>query len=240
MSALTLLLAFTAGVLSILSPCVLPLLPMILGSAAAEHRYAPIGLAAGVGLSLALIGGLLASLGLAAGVNGAGIRMAAAIALIAIGTLLLVPALQTRLATAAGPVSNWANASFGGFARDGLIGQFLLGLLLGTVWTPCVGPTLGAASVLAARGENLGAVMLTMLAFGLGTGLALAALGLLSRAALMAWRDRLLSAGSFAKKLMGAALITVGVIVLFHFDKRIEGYLVDISPLWLTELTTRF
>ena len=131
MTAVTLALAFIAGVLSILSPCVLPLLPVILGSASAEHRYAPVALAAGVGLSLAIIGGLLASLGFAAGLNGGGIRIAAALALIAIGAILLVPTLQVRLATAAGPVSNWANASFGGFARasstrGGLIGQFLL------------------------------------------------------------------------------------------------------------------
>ena len=60
---------------------------------------------------------------------------------------------------------------FGGRAGAGLPGQFGLGLLLGAIWSPCVGPTLGAASVLAAKGENLGQVALTMLVFGIGAGL---------------------------------------------------------------------
>jgi cytochrome c biogenesis protein CcdA len=87
-----------------------------------------------------------------------------AVLLIAVGTLLLVPRLGAQAAAAGGPVSNWVEGQFGGFAAQGLGGQFLLGLLLGAVWSPCVGPTLGAASILAAKGENLGQVALTMIA----------------------------------------------------------------------------
>ena len=62
-----------------------------------------------------------------------------------IGLVLIVPAAQTRLAVAAGPVSNWTESRFGGFSTAGLLGQFGVGVLLGAVWSPCVGPTLGAA-----------------------------------------------------------------------------------------------
>jgi cytochrome c-type biogenesis protein len=76
----------------------------------------------------------------------------------------------------------------------GLSGQFALGVLLGVVWSPCVGPTLGAASVLAAQGKNLGSAAATMIAFGIGAAAPLIVLGLLSREALMRWRDHLLKA----------------------------------------------
>ena len=69
--------------------------------------------------------------------------------------------------------------------------EWIIGLLLGAVWSPCVGPTLGAASILAAKGENLGQVALTMLAFGVGAALPLLVIGLLSREAMQRWQARL-------------------------------------------------
>lgn len=239
MPAASFALAFAAGVLTILSPCVLPLVPMVLGGASAEHRMAPVALAAGVGVSFAVIGGVLASVGFAVGFDGSVLRPLAALLLMGIGLVLIVPVLQTRLSVAAGPLSNWANTTLGGFSTSGLTGQFLLGLLLGAVWTPCAGPTLGAASLLASRGQNLPAVALTMLLFGLGTGLALAALGLLSRAAMMSWRDRLMGAGRSGKLLLGAGLMLVGLGILTGAERSLEAWLVDVSPLWLTQLTTQ-
>src|SRR5260370_13225079 len=96
------------------------------------------------------------------------------------GAVLLLPALQTRIAVAAGPAGNWVDQRFNGFSAEGLSGQFAVGLLLGVVWAPCVGPTLGAASVAAARGEDLGAVAATMSVFGICSAIPLIALGLLS------------------------------------------------------------
>ena len=243
MSSASLILAFLAGVLTILSPCVLPLVPVILSGAAAQHRWAPVALAAGVGLSFTAIGAGLASLGLAAGGLGGGgvaFRLLAAVALVTIGLVLIVPALQTRFAMLAEPLGNWANTWLGAVAGNGLAGQFGLGLLLGAVWTPCVGPTLGAASLLAAHGQHLGLVALTMLMFGLGTSLALAAMGLVSRTALVAWRGNMLGAGQLAKTVMGIGLMFVGAAILTGADRGLEAYLVDASPLWLTRLTTLY
>ena len=79
-----------------------------------------------------------------------------------------------------------------------------------------------------------------MLAFGIGAALPLLAIGLLSREALLRWRGRLLATGSGGKSLMGVLLIAVGVLILTGLDKRIETILVEASPAWLTELTTRF
>jgi cytochrome c biogenesis protein CcdA len=240
MSLGTLSLAFLAGALSVLSPCVLPLLPIVLGSAASEHRFAPAALAAGLSLSFVVIGLFVATIGFAAGFDTDFFRLVSAALLIAIGTLLLVPRLSAQAAAAGGPVSNWVEEQFGGFAAQGLGGQFLLGLLLGAVWSPCVGPTLGAASVLAAKGDSLGQVALTMSAFGVGAALPLIAIGLLSREALSRWRGRLMEAGKGGKALLGGLLVAIGLLVATGLDKRLETLLVDISPAWLTRLTTQF
>jgi cytochrome c-type biogenesis protein len=94
--------------------------------------------------------------------------------------------------------------------------------------------------VLAAKGENLGQVASTMLAFGIGAGLPLVLLGMLSREALVKWRTRLLSAGGRGKMILGGVLVLAGVLVLTGLDKTVEGALVSASPDWLTELTTRY
>jgi cytochrome c biogenesis protein CcdA len=232
-------LALIAGILSTLSPCVLPLVPIVIGAALGEHRFGPAALAAGLALSFVVVGLFVATIGFAAGLDQNVFRSVAAVLLIVVGGVLLMPPLQARLALAAGPVGNWVQVRAGGFSARGLGGQFLVGVLLGAVWSPCVGPTLGAASVLAARAENLTIVALTMLAFGLGAALPLLAVGLMSREALLRWRSRLLAAGSGGKAVMGALLLAVGVLILTGLDKRLEAVLVEASPAWLTELTTR-
>ena len=236
----TLGLAFLAGILSVLSPCVLPLVPIVLGTAASEHRLGPLALAAGLALSFTTIGLFVATVGLAIGLDTDVFRLVSAVLLIGVGLVLLAPRLQEQFAVAAGPVSQWAGGYLDNFAATGFAGQFSLGLLLGAVWTPCVGPTLGAASLLAAKGENLGQVALTMLAFGIGAALPLMLLGFLSREAMQRWRGRLLEAGKDGKTLLGALLLAIGLLIETGLDKRLEAALVDASPEWLTNLTTRF
>jgi len=236
----TLALAFAAGLLSILSPCVLPLVPIVLGTAIIAHPLGAVALAAGLSLSFTVLGLLLALVGFGLGIDAGMFRVAAAAIMIGLGAVLLVPAWQARLAAAGGPISDWADRRFGGFASSGHAGQFAVGLLLGAVWSPCVGPTLGAASLLASQGHDLLRVALTMAVFGIGAALPLILLGLLSRATLTGVRSRLMSAGKLGKGLLGATFIVIGVAIVSGADKRIEAALVAASPPWLTELTTSF
>lgn len=241
MSAGALGLAFLAGLLSALSPCVLPLLPLVLGAAAAEHRWAPALLAFGVALSFVAIGLFVATIGFSIGLDGDAFRAGAAALMMAFGVVLLFPALQARVAAAGGPISDRLDAAFGGAdASGGLFGQFGVGLLLGAIWSPCVGPALGAASVLASRGEDLGAVAATMGVFGLGAAAPLLVLGFLSRKAFARWRDPLLAAGKRLKQAMGLLFLALGLLILSGTDKTLEAAIVSASPEWLTGLTTRF
>jgi len=232
--------AFVAGLLSTLSPCVLPLLPIVLGAAASEHRLGPLALAAGLAMSFVTIGLFVATLGFSIGLDGGVFRTAAAVLLLAIGIVLVVPRLQAQLAFAAGPLGNWAEHRFGGLPSVGLWGQFGVGLLLGMVWSPCVGSTFGAASVLAAQVKNLGEVGATMALFGIGATVPLLLLGLLSRETLTRWRGTLMRTGGGLKIALGAVVIVTASIVLLGFDTTVETVLVDASPQWLSNLTTRF
>jgi cytochrome c-type biogenesis protein len=236
----TLALAFAAGLLSILSPCVLPLVPIVVGAAVAAHPLGALALAVGLALSFTGLGLLLALAGFGLDIDPGAFRLVAAVIMVALGAILLVPSWQARLAAAGGPLSAWADSSFSGFASSGLAGQLAIGLLLGAVWSPCVGPTLGAASLLASQGQDLLRVALTMAVFGIGAALPLVLLGLMSRATLLRVRSSLMSAGKAGKGLLGAAFVVIGVAIVSGTDKRLEAVLVDASPQWLTDLTTSF
>jgi cytochrome c-type biogenesis protein len=238
MDPATLLLAMAAGGLSTLSPCVLPLLPAILIGAATQHRLGPAALAGGLAISFAAISLFVATIGYGLGLTGDHFRVIGGSVLAGLGVVLLVPAAQTRWAMATGPIQNWTESRFGRLSTDGLRGQFGLGLLLGAVWAPCVGPTLGAASLMAARGENLGIVVGTTLVFALGAALPLLLLGLLSRSSWSSLTKRMAGAGAAGKSILGAILIAAGLLILTGMDKVVEAYLVSVSPDWLTALTT--
>lgn len=232
--------AFAAGILSILSPCVLPILPIVFGAALARDRWAPAALAAGIAIAFTAAGLFIATIGFALGFNASWLRDVAALLLIAFAFVLLVPALEGRFALAVGGFGATVDGTTRRLAVEGARGQFLLGLALGVAWSPCVGPTLGAASLLAAQGRDLGAVATTMLAFALGASLPLIGIGLLSQPLGARWRGRLQSAGHRGRLALGVVAGAIGLLILTGLDRPLEALLVDASPLWLTQLTTRF
>jgi cytochrome c-type biogenesis protein len=236
----TLGLAYLAGALSTLSPCVLPLLPVVLGSAASAHRLGPLALGLGLASSFVAVGLFVATIGFAIGLDADVFRTVAAAIMIVVGGVLIVPLLQARVAYAAGPVTQWADQWLAGLSAAALPGQFGVGLLLGVAWSPCVGPTLGAASLLASEATDLPRVAATMLVFGLGAASPLLAAGILSREVISKSRARLLSAGQNLRAALGIGFVLVGALIVTGMDKQIETALVDISPQWLTALTTRY
>ncbi|MDE2198095.1 MAG: cytochrome c biogenesis protein CcdA [Rhodospirillales bacterium] len=240
MGLATLGFGFVAGLLSVLSPCVLPVLPLIFAPAVSAHRHGAIALAGGLVISFVAIGLFIATIGFSLGLEGDWVRSAAAVLLGLVGVVLLSGALQQRFALATGGLGNGANALLQRLAPSGLGGQFAVGLLLGAVWSPCVGPTLGAASVLAAQGRDLGGVAGVMVAFGLGAALPLVLVGGLSREVLARWRGRMMDIGKGGKMLLGSASLAVAALILTGLDRQLETVLVNASPAWLTALTTHF
>ena len=237
-NALNPVLAYAAGALTILSPCVLPLVPIVLGSAAQRHRFGPLALATGLVISFSLTGFALATVGEAAGIDSDTVRLIGAIVLILIGLALIIPYFQRLSERLASPLAGWAGERQAGLEKYGLWGQAGIGALLGLVWSPCVGPTLGAATILASQGQNLAGVAIVMAAFGLGIASVLLVLALAARSVLAKWRGKLMSAGNSGKKALGVLVMAVGLLIITGTDRLVEGALLTASPDWLTDLTT--
>jgi cytochrome c-type biogenesis protein len=233
MGLVALALAFVAGLLTALSPCVLPLLPLVMGSAA-RNRYGPTALAAGFVTTFTVIGVLLASVGTALGLSDTVVRSISALLLVAAGGVMISHRLQDATGRWLSPLAS-ASAKLSARADQGLGAQFFIGALLGGVWSPCVGPTLGAALGLATRSETLAHAAAIMAAFGLGSATFLLAAGYASRA-VMGQRLRLLQVGESGRLVFGIVLLLVGASVASGVDKLIESAVLARLPQWWVEV----
>ncbi|MEM0962766.1 MAG: cytochrome c biogenesis CcdA family protein [Bacteroidota bacterium] len=224
-------LAFLAGVVGVLSPCVWPLVPVVTASAGTGGRSGPLFLALGLSLSFAVAGTGLTFLLVSLGLDPEVFRYAAAGLLVVAGLILVVRVLGDRVTLWLSALSSKLRLS----PREGTTSapaQFGVGALLGIVWLPCVGPTLGAAIALASLGQDLGPAFVVMLAYGVGTAAMLLVAGYASAGLLSRWRPQLLATGGRGKKLLGGTLLLLGVLVMSGADKVLEAAAVDLLPTW--------
>lgn len=216
------------------------MIPLVLAGTLKGGRLGPVAFAAGMVVSFTLVGLFVASVGAGLGINAHVLRQAGAAMFLLMGLFLLVEPLQARLATATAGLATGANALADRVDVGGLAGPFLIGGLAGAIWSPCSGPSLGAAVALAAEAGSLGEAAFRMFAFGLGAATILLMLGYGSRSAILGRRNRLMAAASWVKPAAGILFVLVGLAMLTGADKTMEAYLVKLSPDWLTDITTRY
>ena len=232
---LTLPLAFAAGMLTIFSPCVLPLAPIVVAAARARDPRGPIALGFGLAATFGIVGGVLASFGVEFGDSDLA-RAASAVVMVAIGAALLVPAIGERIERRLGFVGRAADVMSERLPDAGLAGQAAAGVVLAFAWAPCAGPILGAALLLAAKGGSLAAAIATMTAYAVGAASALIGAGY--AAGRLASKARFVWAGAGGRLALGAAFVLIGAAVLTGFDHHIEAVLVAAMPDWLTAFAT--
>lgn len=233
-------LAYIAGLVTILSPCVLPLLPIVLGSALHTHRLGPLALACGLVLSFTGVGLLIATVGFQLGLTTTSFSKIAAGVMMLFGVVLLSTTLQQKFALAAESATTRLSNSISAFAPQTLPGQFTLGLLLGAVWTPCVGPTLGAAIALAAQGQDTAYSATIMFIFALGTATPLLALMFATREAMQSRKTVMAQANTWIKPVLGLLLVGVGLLIITGLMTEWEAFVLSLSPQWLIQFIYGF
>ncbi len=232
-----LLLGYAAGLLTLINPCVLPILPIVLATALQAGRSGPLVLAAGMSLSFVTLGLFVASLGRTFGITEESVSSAAAVLMIGFGLILLVPRFSASFATATAGVSGRADSGIDQIDRDGLSGQFTAGVLLGAVWSPCIGPTLGGAISLASQGESMlraGGIMIT---FALGVSTVILALAYGAQSVIRKRQAAMRRFANAARPVMGAVFVAVGTAILFKFHHVIEIWALDNLPAWFTDFS---
>jgi cytochrome c-type biogenesis protein len=234
---MTLILAFLAGLLTLINPCVLPVLPLVLGSALQAHRLGPVALASGMVVSFVALGMGITAVGHSLGLSEDSIARVGAVMMMVFGVVLLIPRANAGFAMATAGLATRADSGINRLDGTGLQGQALTGALLGAVWSPCVGPTLGGAISLASQGTNLIQAAAIMAAFAAGVAAVILTLAYTARATFLRHRARLQRLAENSKPLMGGLLLLVGASLFFHLNRVIETWLISVLPIWLQDLS---
>ncbi len=231
-------LSLAAGSLTTLSPCVFPILPLVLGGAVQGHRLAPLAMGSGMAISFATMGMVVGALGPALGIDSESVRFVGALMLIVLGLVMLIPILDRRCAEWMLPIASSANAASSRLDGGSLGGALLLGGVLGLVWSPCSGPLLASALTLVASQEGASRGALTLGLFGVGAALPLVAVAYASRSGFARARGWVLARIDAIKKGFGVVILATGVAILTGGDKWVEARVVDLLPdVWIGATT---
>ncbi|MCU0826363.1 MAG: cytochrome c biogenesis CcdA family protein [Tabrizicola sp.] len=232
-----LIFAYLAGLLTLINPCVLPVLPIVLASSLHRDRRAPLALAAGMSLSFVALGLGVTAIGPALGLDSDSVARVAALAMVGFGLVMVFPALSGRFSTATAGLAARADAQIDATQDGGLGGQVMSGALLGAVWSPCIGPTLGAAIALASTGESLGRAGAIMTAFALGVSTLILGLAYGAKSAIRGRQTLLRALADRAKPVMGVTFIAVGLALWFGLHHLAEAWLIQTLPAWLIDFS---
>ncbi|MBD3764423.1 MAG: cytochrome c biogenesis protein CcdA [Rhodobacterales bacterium] len=233
-----LILAYVAGLLTLINPCVLPVLPIVVASSLQTDPRAPLALALGMGLSFTLLGTGVAALGSALGLYPEDVTRLAALVMMAFGAVLALPPLGRRFAVATAGVSARADARMAAASR-GIGSEVLGGALLGAVWSPCIGPTLGAAIALASTGADPVRAAAVMAAFSLGVATLILAAAHGLRGWLRRNAGRMAALAARARPAMGWTFLAVGAALALGLNHWIEATALRLLPARLIDLSVR-
>lgn len=231
------ILGYLAGLLTLINPCVLPMLPIVLATALQAGRLGPLTVAAGMSVSFVALGLLVSVAGQSLGITEETVSNAGAVLMIGFGLILLVPRFSESFATATAGLSARADAQIDETDSSGLTGQFVGGVLLGAVWSPCIGPTLGGAISLASQGQSLGHATLIMISFALGVSTIIVGLAYGAQSVIRQRQAWMRNLATTARPLMGAIFVAVGLGILFKLHHFAEIWALETLPAWFTEFS---
>lgn len=220
------LFAFLAGIVTILSPCILPLLPVILSSSDAGGKQKPLGVVVGFIASFTFFTLFLTSFVRWCGIAPDSLRFLSIAVLGIFGVSLLLPRFQTMLEVL---FSRLANKMPSAARHQGFVGGILIGLSLGLLWTPCVGPILASVITLAVTGTVTAHTFLITFAYAVGTALPMFLVMLVGSAALkkVPW---LVRNTQKIQRGFGVIMIATAAAIYLHIDRQFQTYILEAFP----------
>jgi cytochrome c biogenesis protein CcdA/thiol-disulfide isomerase/thioredoxin len=230
---LLILFAFLAGIVTVLSPCILPLLPIILSSADGKGKQKPLGVVVGFVLSFTFFTLFLSTIVRLSGIPADSLRFLSIIILAIFGASLLIPKLQTKIEIF---FSRFANLVPSGEKKKGFVGGLIVGLSLGLLWTPCVGPILASVISLAITGTVTAQAFLITLAYAIGTAIPMLIIMLVGSTALQKVPWLLKNTGKI-QKAFGILMIITAVGIYFNIDRNFQTYILEKFPNYGVNLT---
>ena len=231
--------AFLAGILTLINPCVLPVLPIVVAGALGDNKFGPVALVAGLCFTFTSVGVVIAAFGPALGIDEVIVSRIAAIFMIFLGIVVLLPNAITPNVLST-KIADLANDQLAQMPTKGLGYQFLGGALLGAAWAPCIGPTLGGALALAYEQSSLPYATAIMLTFSLGVASVMLIIAYGTKGLVAKFNSGLRWMANYAKYIIGITFLVMGFVIYFDLHKAAEIYLLQVLPDWLVGFSTMF
>jgi cytochrome c biogenesis protein CcdA/thiol-disulfide isomerase/thioredoxin len=229
--------AFISGIITILSPCILPVLPIVLSGGSLGGKARPYGVVSGFVVSFTFFTLALSAIVSALGIPADAMRYVAIVLVVVLGLVMAVPRLRegfellaSRLASRAGSATATARA------RSGFWGGLPVGLSLGLVWTPCVGPIMASVISLALTRRIDGGSVLIALAYSLGTAIPMLGI-LLGGKALLRRVPALGRNTARIQRVFGLVMILMGLVLALQWDRKIQAAILQAFPSYGSGLT---
>lgn len=233
---LLIIFAFIAGIVTILSPCILPILPIILSSSIGTTEIGkarPIGVVLGFILSFTFFTLFLSTIVRISGIPSESLRIFSVIVIALFGASMLIPKFQLWTELLFSRLSQFMPQSQN---KTGFGGGILIGLSLGLLWTPCVGPILASVISLAVSGSvNLDAVFIT-LSYALGTAIPMFFIMVAGQTALRKAPWLLQNSGTI-QKVFGVLMILTALAIFFNLDRKFQTFILNTFPTYGSGLT---
>ncbi|MBF9017523.1 MULTISPECIES: cytochrome c biogenesis protein DipZ [unclassified Oceanispirochaeta] len=224
--------AFLSGIVTILSPCILPVLPIVLsGSIGGKRR--PWGVIIGFVASFSAFTLMLSSLVRFLNIPPDSLRISAVILLVLFGVVMIVPRLRNQFELIA---SRMTSRGTGRTTSTGFTGGFLAGVSLGLVWTPCVGPIMASVISLAITQSVDGGSVLIILAYSLGTSIPMFIIMMGGRKVIKRF-PALSKNPEKIQRVFGILMILVGLSIGFGLDRQFQGAVLRLFPEYGSGLT---
>jgi cytochrome c biogenesis protein CcdA len=223
------LFALLAGAVTVAGPCILPLLPIILGTSTVRaHPARPLAIVLGFILSFSVFAVVFGVFGSILGISPEAFRWVAAIVISLFGLMMVFPRIQEAVFAKIGPLVGRVGPK-ADLASTGLWSGFLLGTSLGLVWSPCAGPILGSILTLVAAKRDLVQAGSLLLAYAIGAGLPMLLIAYGGQAAV--GKVRAVSAhAAMIQRVFGVVIVVVGLAIGFGLDRSVQAWLVQASP----------
>lgn len=228
--------SFLAGIVTVLSPCILPVLPIILTSTIGGQNIGksrPLGVVIGFVLSFTFFTLFLSTIVRLSGISADNLRIFSIIVIAGFGLSLLAPQFQALVERLFSKLSAFLpnNQNKSGFG-----GGLLIGLSIGLLWTPCVGPILASVISLAITGTVSFDAFLITLAYSLGTAIPMFLI-MLGGQNVLRRVPLLLSNLSLIQKLFGVLMIVTAIGIFFNIDRKFQTFILNKFPMYGTGLT---
>ena len=231
--------AFLSGVITILSPCILPVLPIVLSGSVGGGKARPFGVLAGFVVSFTAFTLTLSAIVQALGIPVDALRIVAVVLIILFGAVMLVPWLSVRFEMLTSRIarrSGGTGGAGGAPRRNGVWSGVVVGLSLGLIWTPCVGPIMASVISLALTQHVDGGSVFITLAYTLGTSIPMLGVMLGGRALLNKVPALTRNSGNIQKG-FGVLMIVVGVAIGLGWDRQFQSFILRTLPGYGTGLT---